>query len=671
MKKFKALFLGLAVILSTIFVGSCFGSAKTSSKNASAAPVNSTVFTYTSLSQYGQTLNLDNFITHENTTYVVANGSLTINLKPFDYPYREITENNTHFYKLIDTVVLEKDPETNLFPTSFEFEGRTIYVSYNNSGNIENFSRLADMSRPLPIERTELINIDSKNSNEGKITITITKSYTWLEESAGTEFTFQASPSAYQQPTTYTFNFMRPAVNFNGASNPVLNFETKNGDVKDSDSLLAKEQEFESVELKFLSNNYSEVNPLYFNVNYNGFKYDFKIFCKTIESEELLFVNYIDAAKPENNAELASTLNANGSAKDKVFKTSNNFNMIFNRTGRYEIELYDSTYTQELAKPNYYSTSFYVKSESTSPFENIYMIAQSYNANGTPREYIVSDSTQNYTVGLTVKNLSDVFKSEELKNSIEIEISKTIYGASENKPVSTFYSASQIRSMLNANNDLSFTFEDDADYNIIIHEIDSATNTDKIIDEYFVTLAKTAKTHYNANGNNHTATSPYRTEIINYTYNINSKLTLTWNFGNSTPERTETLSKNYINHFSITYGMQQVEIRSSKIAATKETPATFVLDFYGIGNISVEVTTGGETTKYSLNSEAGNGRLTFTDYGKYSVSMTDSMGTTTSGVFEFKQPTNASTIVLIVLSSVIVAIIVIFVLCVRGKVKTR
>ncbi len=664
MKKFRAILFGILFSLSTLVVGA-FGCTKITNKNATAVPVNSTLFTFASISQYGQALNLENFKTINGTTYVVANSSMTISFKPFTYFYTNITNNNLDFFAQNQTFVLEKDAETNTFPTSFEFEGTTIFVSLNNTNNSINFfKQQGDKTPYMTSAQTELINVTFWT--ESKVEFTVTKSYTWLEESNGEEFTFKASTSPYLTPNIYTLNFSRPTINFNNASNPILNFQTKNEDISSSDNLLQKEQEFESVKINFLSNNYSEVNPLYFNVNYNGFEYNFEVFCKTIGHEELLFVNYIDNAKTENSAMLATTLNSDGTAKNKVYKNSSNFNMLFSVTGRYEIELYDSTYVQGLKNSNYYSTSFYIKSKTSSPFENIYMIAQTYNDNGTPIEYIVSDSTQNHTVGLTIKNLTDVINNNELKDNIEIEVRKTIYGASENIPVSTFYSAEQIKNMLTPSGDLNFKFEEDADYGIIIHN----KQTDKYV-EYFVTLAKTAKTHYNANGNNHTATTPYHTEIIDYTYNINSNLTLTWDFGSPESTYTEKLNKNYVNKFSITYGMQQVNIVSTKVAASGEAPASIVFDFFGIGDITVEVTFNGITKQHTLNSEKGNGRLTFSDYGTYSITMVDSMGTRTSGDFEFKQPVNASTIVLIVLSSVIALVVVLFILRVRGKVKTR
>ncbi len=672
MKKFKSFILCLAILLSTIFVGG-LNVPRISNENASAVPVNgSTVFTHASLSQYGQTLDLNNFKTFDNTTYVVANGSITINLKPFSSLYTNIT-NSPEFHAQKTNIVIEKDSNNN-WPTSFTFEGEQIYFwvsESTTSGTVIHFRRTEnDRVSYMTTEDTgntssELVTLADVSSS--RIILQITKSYTWLETANSAIFTYSAAQAFYTTKTTYSFSFERPAVNFNNASNPVLLFETEVGGKTSSDNLLAREQEFSNVKVSFLNNNYNPVNELIFNINYNGFTYNFKLYSKTVGLEELLFVDYIDSAKPENNAYLASMLSDdNSSIIKRVSKASNDFNMIFKDTGRYEIEIYDSTYLQGMKNANYYSTSFYIKSEDVSPFDNIYMIAQSKNDNGLPIEYIVSNSTQNHTVGLTIKNLKDIIDSEDLRDTIEVEHRKTIYGASENEPIITTYTSSQIASMLSDDGDLEFPFEDDADYGVIIYD----KNSNKKI-EYFVTVAKRAKTHYNANGNNHTATIPYHTEVINYTFNIDSRMEIFWNFSNG-PEQNETINKSYINRYSISYGMQRVEITSTTSEGDDDNPKGITIKVQGVGDITVSVSVdGGEAEVRTLNSERGNGTWFFGDYGKYSVTITDSMGTTSSATFDFKQSVNASTIVLIVLSAVIVSVVVFFVLRARGRVKTR
>lgn len=681
MKKLKVLILSFAVLLSAVFAGGIFSVSKTPNQ-AKAVPVPNNFFNYVTLSQYGQTLNMENLKTLNGTTYVVANGSVTIEFKPFDYIYRNFDYNLSNFYARREFVTIEKITNTATgrfeFPARFEFElfGTKLYASVDstNSPFIISLHRTETARAFMTSAQTELVNVTESVVGGDSVTFEVIKSFTWLEESDASTFSFGTSTNSISV-TNHTLAFERPTINFRKGSNPVTTFSTKIGSVSSTDSLLEKEQEFNEVQMKFSSNNYTEVNPLFFNINYNGFEYTFELYSKVYNSKDLLFINYIDKENSGNNASLASVVELDEITQEEVVKKSvekdvNVFNMLFKNTGRYEISIFDATHVAGLKNSNFYSTSFYIKQQtnlSVTDLDNIYMIAESYTNENIPIEYIVSDSTQNYTVHLTIKNLEEVLSSD-LRDNLMVEVRKTIYGASENLPESTYYTANQIQNMINkSTGDLEFNFDEDADYGVIITD----TKNNKKLDEYYVTIAKTAKTHYNANGNNHTATTPFRTEIINYTYDINSTMNIFWNFGDGTNEQSSEIGKTYVNHFSISYGMQRAEIRSTKIAGDKDTAPALVLDFYGVGDITVTYTENGQTKTRVFNSERGDNRLTFSDYGTYNVSIVDSMGTTASGTFEFKQDVNPSTIILIVFSAVVVAVIVFFVLRVRGKVKTR
>ena len=81
-------------------------------------------------------------------------------------------------------------------------------------------------------------------------------------------------------------------------------------------------------------------------------------------------------------------------------------------------------------------------------------------------------------------------------------------------------------------------------------------------------------------------------------------------------------------------------------------------------------TTSSKTTTEILNEETGFS-LSFYEYGKYSVSFTDSMGTLGTAEFNYEKPPNTSSTLLIVFSGILVGGIVAFVLVSRGKMKTR
>ena len=139
------------------------------------------------------------------------------------------------------------------------------------------------------------------------------------------------------------------------------------------------------------------------------------------DGEDLLFVNYYDDQKNKNFQSLATILNDDGTVKvvtdlSPVYKydgAAPNFNMFsldFTIPGRYELSIYDETHRLNLKDSNYYNTSFFIKTSdvigSNAAFKNAYAIMQKYDDEGNLSDYIVSGSTQNNDVKVTIKNLA-------------------------------------------------------------------------------------------------------------------------------------------------------------------------------------------------------------------------------------------------------------------------
>ena len=174
------------------------------------------------------------------------------------------------------------------------------------------------------------------------------------------------------------------------------------------------------------------------------------------------------------------------------------------------------------------------------------------------------------------------------------------------------------------------------------------------------------------------ADTPYTATKENYKINIRSNMVLTSNFNKyiqaSDAEIAQnvdyTLQKTYVNEYSITYAMQAVKVERVEIKEGdgNKTLDQLSLQFFGVGDINVEITVNGITTNYTV---ATSEVLSFKDYGTYTVKMTDSMGTSITETFPYPKPISISSVLLIGLGGFIALVFVLFIIASRGKVKTR
>lgn len=734
MKKLKYLLLALLLAISAI--SPAFSSLKVdyTAPLASARSISPEDFEYFSLSEQGHTLNYESLRNYTYTdsvssqsvtqTYVVTNNSVTITLKPLAYSYNNIsaeqTENKSNFVPSVFTHTFVKSERNGLVDNSFVFNDTTYYIDV--AGNI--FA-----SNPIEVTTTALVSaanssvitITEGEPNDeaiyGTMTLSITYSYTYIvKDSSETSFDFVVG--AIGSANNFEIKFLKPSMDFDLGH--IVEFETKyyyEGTLKtETSNFIQRERVYEinteassdsdkyGAKMKILNNNYTEVNPLYFDINYNGFIYNFELYTKNVKGEELLFVNYKDG---DSVTALASKINPNDDIVDvKTYKftnkdSSNSFNcfeLYFTQIGRYELSIYDSTYLCGMQEPNFYSTSFYIKEHVVNAQNiqnNIYTVAQSPLADEPNElEYIVDSSIQNRDVLLTIKNLQatyDLGSSTPLSSIIsKIEVRKIIFTGSDVMPETTTYSAQDITKSLIESEGGDFVlplFQDDARYIVRIYDTEG-----RVIDAktYTFTVVKQAKTGFTPEGIDldtgeesdfYSASQPYHTEIKSYMNEISSHLNITskvtsqeikgeskdqYNDPNSDPIKHD-ISKKYENRYNITYAVDRVNISIVALADEGGLSVTFM----GVGDIEASVTLNGQTTVYNLNYEEGNGNIVFHDFGTYQFSMVDSMNTSQSVSYEYKQKINVSTIVLIVLSSIVVIVIVAFVMRARGRVKTR
>ena len=721
-KSNKFLNVCMSFILALTFLIAPFPKQK--KETASAAPsynvqvVDENMLNYVSISIDRQTLDsesIKNLDTDDDgkfdTSYVFANRSVTMVFDSFNYAY-ETTFNSSYFYEpnyeLIEITKLAEDLE---FPYSFTYGEKEYTYSIANDDVIT--IRNAETSSSFA--NSEFVSIVSET--ETSRVLKFITSYTLKSDAPNTSFQFV--PFNYisnsEKTTGYTINFERPVANFN--DNHVTMFTCTGLDVGDTpyiSEIIEDELSYENLKFQITNNNYTENNPLYFDINHDGFVFTFKLFCKTYGADELLFVEYFDEQKQTNKQSLATKLDKDGNVindiDSPVYKydgNTTNFNMFsidFTKPGRYEISVYDETYKLKLNDHNFDSTSFYIKTSdslnSNSAFQNAYAIMQKYDDEGQLSDYIVTGSTQNNNVQVTLKNLQFYFENDETINSFEpteatpelnvVEFIKTTLTGSLNVPVSTYYSVETLKKELEKSPDFKFDCSDDAFYEINIYQYQKNANGSysiKNTTHYQFTIVKNPKisfTVFKVDENNDRipipgtdrfeteikeGTVPYETTPIEYKINIDSEMQVIRFFSSSNPgQKTFTLGKTYLNEYIINYAMQAVKIEKVDIVENGEALKVLGVKFQGVGDIEVEVTVNSQVQKYTLKS---GDTLKFENYGIYSFSIKDSMGTTGTLVIDYSKPVSTSAVILIVLVGVLVLAIVLFIVASRGKMKTR
>lgn len=722
--------------------------------------IDNTVLNNVKISIDGKALNTENIKSVDkdgdgkvDTSYIIIKNTVTLSFEPLKYSYSAIFDEDKFYKKTIESNVLTRDAATNAFPTSFRIDETEYNYQISDKDGSISISK-GSSSIVQGADFLEMAEVD------GTRQFIFTTEFTLKEDAGDTSFVFSTSnTNASTSTTSYSLNFLRPIQDFD--TDAFVYFTFSGIDVGDSTyhkPLNKDESSYETMKIEFQNNDYTEDNPLYININHNGFIYTFNLYSKRIESVDYLFVEYYDEQRKNNettlnnNKSLATKINTNsGSIDVPVFKYTddetmdfNKFSIDFDKTGRYEIEIYDSTYlllknqrqitetvitkedgTKEtvtnVIEPednsynyNYYSTSFYIKTKedasenSSSAYDNAYAIMQSYDDDGTLMDYIVSESTQNTNVKITVKNLSYYFDKDETISSIESEeelaslnvlkFTKTTLAGSTNIPEETYYSVSDILKIFDedTNKDKNFTINctDDAFYEIFIyryHRSSSGTLVKISERKYQFTIVKQPKISFTVievNSDNdpikddstgqyktklHEADTPYKTTPETYKININSNMNLSIFFSkDSTDISSIELKKTYLNEYTINYAMQAVlaeKIAIYKEGSNNQTELDVLgLRFYGVGDITVKVTYNSKTSTYNL---ASGSTLTFDDYGTYSVSIQDSMGTIGTYTFNYKKPVSVSAVIMIILVGVIALVVVLFVISSRGKVATR
>ncbi len=370
MKHLKKIIICILILFSAFAF--CF-EAKQPEAKSDAAVLSDNAFNYITLSQAGQVLDKSKLKTIDNNTYVITNNAVTISFKPFDYNYKVTTNTNLdNFFEQKTTITIEQDAEGQ-YPATFNYAGVTYYYTVSATQQLNIYKGNPTSSQAVAsTTNSHLLSYELDGTTRkihAVVSYTSTESgYVDIEGNDSDTCLFEFTRGS----DTYALHFQEPIINFYKLTEPVVMFNTNKlddgGNPYPAEKSLAPDQVFDKLDITFLNNDYTEGNPLYFDINYNGFIYEFTLYSKIIEGENLLFVNYTNEYKNtsekieyNNNEFLASStsqgddgeLIAVRKVQAKDGGNDNQFKLTFTRTGRYSIKFYDSTYKLNMKDANH------------------------------------------------------------------------------------------------------------------------------------------------------------------------------------------------------------------------------------------------------------------------------------------------------------------------------
>lgn len=688
-KSYLFCFLILAVLC--IFAGT---SHCANINSAQAASPNYNYSKYINITSFS-TLTEQNVVKKDNYNYsIISNNSVSISLNLFQYKFNFSDTDLSNFeISYHEPIILSPDGNGDGdFKITYNGTTTTYYYSISQ-GLLNIYTSYTRLNSTLKFSNLSSAGVNGIYFDYNKLELKYISNITYTYSTEDSLLKLQVVDGLTY---TFNFNFIKPITKFVNQDEPIVKFHCYGHDAGQSangysPTWLPSERIYNNVVIEF-TKNYTEDNPLFFNINLNGFTYYYKLFIKN----DLLYLQYTDEILVKN--ENTGSISTQTQITDKIYSIfdgslsdENTFSIEFNKIGRYELEFYDFTFNEELTaqenyqnNANYYSSSFYIYDD-TKTYENIYMISEAYE-NGNHMGYVVSNSSQTATLNsdikTTFKNL--YFLSREDFEKIDITVTKTLFTGSVTSAVTHYnYQNSEFMNSCYENQeDFYISLTEDARYKISVY-YDGSSSPLLSTSYEVVKLPKTLFQVGNEGDpyyDRYVEEKPYTKTERHYQVPLSSEIMLNISYindeGDLTVESQEnsTFEKTYINKFTIFFGISQVNIEryTRKIQNGNESTDATTLDIRisAVGSANVTVTYNGQTTNYSF-SENENKVLSFSEYGTYSIYVVDEMGTVKSASFTYEKSLNTSAILLIVLSSILVLAVVAFILISRARVATR
>lgn len=493
------------------------------------------------------------------------------------------------------------------------FTNQTVTVSLKNTNTETRTTTMADSSKT-----TQTFQPKSGEDTETRVfleirhTIRTKNGYTYSSQ----EFVFYI----IQTPTNFNkkssdLNFIKWTYSYN---NTLFNLVSPE-----------QGQTYKTLVLTFPAG--TELNPIFVDFVYNGEHYSIYKYLNS-STKETIVKNAVDDSIIQNIDEL-----------------------VFSKSGKYQVKIYDKTSTSKCPDKNYVEYSFDIQNTSLDT-RGFYI--NPHTQDGTT---LMTGQFTNDDVIVDFVNFKDI-KGKVSKITIIRAFQPTI---NENVSQDTTYLPNELPS--------SLTFSEDGTYYIKLENRQGDT-----LASYEFIITKSIKNSFQINDQEYFITDE---EASNKTkeFNIVNTLSSTYDFKGviedgsniltNPASETVSISGKTENEFNLLVARSEPNI--SGIANNERTQDNVYVRVYGVGSISVFVTMNG--TQMMIPTEYVNGGQlpTFTEQGKYFIRITDEMGSTVTKSFTITMKLNTASIILIVLACVVAFVLIVFFIVSRGRVKVR
>ena len=664
MIKIKKLLFAFCLCFALCLASTALFSASTNSARAETITnshqlTESILTNYVTISSFGKILTIDNFKTIEGSSYIYSKENISVNINnPFSNSFYSFTLSDTDCFYLYYTEI----------ELSYQNEGAQIPATATINGTTYEFEYVINLSSnqvTIILNNTNII-VNGSSSDflkfdyENHKLLCLT-SITWKAESndSSMSFTVMTYGKYGQEYNEYIICFCKPISILDG--DDFIKYNCFGFDAGDSESgytysILPTEKIYNKVEVEFFKN-YTITNPLYFDVDYNGFVFNFVLYTENSKLVVNYLTNYNNTKQDADIENIATEYED----IDGILSTTNTYKLVFQKLGRYEITFYDSSYllSTDPLMSNCLKTSFYIIENTDYAYKNIFCLFQSY-SNETDHQYIVSVSTSstnypilNTNVELIVRNLDKLSDAE--KDKFELQITKTEYTGTEQNNEEFLYTAQMLLNDYNC----ELFYENDSYYEVVL-KYDGV-----VFKTYKFEIIKKVKASFSANATFYESKEDFVKKSATFSNSLPSTFLFKSQLGASAIFN-HTISQDYENTYTVYYGKPYVELGVNK------GESSMILTFKGIGTITAKITFNGVTTTYTMPDDVeGSKILTFNEFGTYKIQFSDEMNTTKIQTIKFSKPLNTSTILLVGISGLILAMILVFVLISRKKVATR
>lgn len=367
----------------------------------------------------------------------------------------------------------------------------------------------------------------------------------------------------------------------------------------------------------------TEYNPTYVNFEYCGEKYS----VYNIDGE---FFNSSD------NTKIDPSVLAPKTSKHRL--ATDNYGLIFDKSGTYIIEIYDNSYFS-IPNGNYHKYNISI----SNPASTFYISANTDKGDLIANGQITNDSTI-----VNFINLQSIYGSIRDENGIEI-IKTSRPSISENISTRSFISKSQLVNQYN--NKLTFT--EDGIFHIVIH----GKNYDQVLYEFEFRIISDIRSYFIIGSNEYKITED---SAANQTETFIHKGTIENNYNSEIHGSTD---------YSVTITIARSEPKIDGVSNNSKVSGKVSLTVYGVGNIIVSISQDGKTQTETY--QNGDSLPSFSAKGTYFIKITDEMGSTVTKSFEIATQMNAAATILIVIGAALLAFIFVAIIISRSKIKVR